>query len=101
MKILIIYLLLLIPTNLVFAQTVNQAQLLQARIDADNAIVAQDQADIASDTDTYNRVIKVKQDEINTLTAEIQGAKQFLDMINNPTPAPVGVNWSDTNAIQG
>ncbi len=68
-------------SNLCHAQTAQQVQLLQNRIEADEAIIAQDNLDIDTDKKQMNDAIAIKQAEIDSLNTEIQGAKDFL----NPT----------------
>lgn len=69
-------------SGIALAQTAQQAQLLQDRINADNVIIAQDQKDIQQDGKDYNSAVDYKQTEINNLNAEIKGAQEFLDEMN-------------------
>lgn len=99
MKHIIITIVVIFCTTLAFAQTIQQIQLLQDRISADQATILQDQKDMNTETETYNRVMTAKQNDIDTLTTEIQGAQEFLQEMNANQQINSS-NWNDVNLIQ-
>ena len=88
-------------SGIALAQTAQQVQLLQDRINADNVIIAQDQKDIQQDGKDYNSAVDYKQTEINNLNAEIQGAQAFLDEMSQALQQTNAIDTSTATNTNG
>ncbi len=79
--------------GLLYAQTAQQAQLLQNRINVDSLQINADIQEI----NRIQAIIVDKQNEIDNLNAEVQGAEDFL---NPPINADVNLDTQGTVKIQ-